>query len=158
MRRQDRAVTELSEIKNILDRCKTASVAMIDKDIPYVLPLSYGYELQDDGSLVLYFHGAKEGRKIDVLKQNNQVCFTIFSEGEPLHAEVPCDSGYYYASIIGNGVAEFIEDSAEKRFALAKMFERQTGRQVQFTEGQASSVCVFKIVSKDYTGKQKTRE
>lgn len=66
--------------------CRTASVAMIDRNVPYVVPLSYGYELKED-SLVLYFHCAKEGRKLNILRCNDKVCFTIFNEGEPLYEE-----------------------------------------------------------------------
>lgn len=156
MRRKDREITNVNEIANILNLCKTASIAMIDNGVPYVVPLSYGYELTED-SLILYFHCAKEGRKIDILKRNNNVCFTIFHEGEPLHAETPCNSGYYYSSIIGNGIVEFIEASADKCHALSKMFAQQTGRNVEFTEAQADSVCIFKIISKDYTGKHKSK-
>lgn len=156
MRRKDREINDINVITSILDMCKTASVAMIDNDVPYVIPLNYGYEIKDN-ILVLYFHCAKEGRKIDILKHNNRVCFTIFSEGEPLHSETPCNSGYYYSSIIGNGVVEFIENPVEKRYALSKMFAHQSGRNVEFTETQADTVCVFKIVAMDYTGKQKAK-
>ena len=154
MRRKDREVKEINEIINILEMCKTACVAMIDKNTPYVVPLSYGYELKED-TLVLYFHCAKEGRKIEILKRNNKVCFTIFNEGEPLHAEIPCDSGYYFSSIIGNGIAEFIEDPVEKKEALQKMFAHQAGRDIEFTQAQSDPVCVFKIISKEYAGKRK---
>lgn len=154
MRRQDREVNDIKVIQEILDMCKTASIAMVDDKVPYVVPLSYGYEIKDN-ILYIYFHCAKEGRKTDILKRNNRVCFTIFNEGEPLYAKEPCNSGYYYSSIIGNGVAEFIENPADKRHALGKMFAHQSGKNVEFTEAQADSVCVFKIVAKDYTGKQK---
>ena len=156
MRRKDREVTDCNEIKNILNQCKTAHVAMIDKGMPYVVPLSYGYELENE-QLTLYFHSAKEGRKIDILKENNQVCFDISCEGEPLFAETPCNSGYYFSSIIGNGQVEFIENVEEKCKALRVMFYQQSGQEVLFTEEQAGTVCVFKIVSKDFTGKQKRR-
>lgn len=155
MRRKDREVRDIKEIINILEKCKTAHVAMIDNGMPYVVPLSYGYVLEN-GELTLYFHSAKEGRKIDILKENNKVCFDISCEGEPLHAETPCNSGYYYSSIIGNGQAEFIEDIEESCKALGEMFYCQTGRRVAFTEEQANSVCIFKIISHDFTGKQKT--
>ena len=156
MRRKDREINDVKEIINILDMCKTASVAMLDGDVPYVVPLSYGYEIRDN-ILVLYFHCAKEGRKIDILQCNNRVCFTIFSEGEPIHTENPCNCGYYYSSIIGNGVVEFIEKPDDKKYALSKMFAHQSGRDIEFTETQADSVCVFKIVAEDYTGKQKAK-
>lgn len=155
MRRKEREITAVNEIIDILDTCKTACIAMIDKNAPYIVPLSYGYELKTD-SLVLFFHCAKEGRKLDILKCNNKVCFTIFSEGEPVYAETPCNSGYYFSSIIGNGTVEFIENSNEKRYALQKMFANQAGRKVEFTDAQSDLVCVFKIISTDYTGKRKT--
>ena len=156
MRRKDREVSDIKEIIKILDTCKTASIAMVDDGIPYVVPLSYGYEIIDD-KLILYFHSAMEGRKIETMKRNNMVCFTIFSEGEPLYAETPCNSGYYYSSIIGNGVVEFLEKKEEKAEALRKMFLHQAGRDVTFTEAQTASVCVFKVVSKDFTAKRKPK-
>ena len=154
MRRKDRKIKDIKEIVNILDKCKTAHLAMVDEGRPYVVPLSYGYVL-DEGVLTLYFHSAKEGRKLDILRRNPDVCFEISCEGEALHAEVPCNSGYYYSSIIGDGQAVFVEDVAEKCKGLAVLFKQQTGRDVEFTQEQADMVCVFKVVSGEFSGKQK---
>ena len=156
MRRKDREVTAREETADILNACRTACIAMIDQDQPYVVPLSYGYEFRQD-TLVLYFHCAKEGRKLDILKRNNTICFSIFSEGEPIHTDTPCNSGYYYSSIIGNGTVEFIEDPDEKKHALRKLVLHQTGKSAEFTDEQTDSVCVFQIVSADYTGKRKPK-
>ena len=154
MRRKDREVTDLHEIKEIIDMNKTVCIAMIDQDMPYVLPMSYGYELVNN-ELILYLHCAKEGRKIDILNINNNVCFTIFNEGTPIYAETPCNSGYYFSSIIGNGKVEWINESEEKKKALKIMFKHQSGQDVEFHEKQADSVCVFKIVSDDFSAKKK---
>lgn len=154
MRRKDREVTDITEIKAILDLCKTCHVAMIDDGKPYLVPLSYGYEM-DDGILTLYFHSAKEGRKIDIWKKNNRVCFEMSDEGKLIHAETPCNFGYYFSSVIGYGDVVFIEDEKEKCKALSKMFEQQTGKIIDFDTRQAESVCVYKIVSTDFTGKRK---
>lgn len=156
MRRKDREINDIKLITDILETCKTANVAMVDGDMPYVIPLSYGYEIKEN-SLILYFHCAKEGRKTDILKNNNRVCFSVFDEGELSDSEIPCNLGYYYSSVTGNGVAEFIDSFAEKSYALSKMFEHQTGKKADFTETQTASVCVFKIIVNDYTGKQKAR-
>lgn len=82
MRREDRSVTELDGIEAILKECRTCHLAMVDEGKPYVVPLSYGYQLNEDGTLTLYFHSAKEGRKLDILRKNNLVCFEISREGE----------------------------------------------------------------------------
>jgi len=157
MRRKDREVTDIKDIEKILLQCKTCHVAMVDDGAPYVVPLSYGYRVLDKNVLELYFHSALEGKKLDILKRDNRVCFEMAYEGQPVHSEAPCNSGYYFASVIGNGKAVFIEDVDEKCEALAIMFKRQSNRTVTFSADQAKSVCVFKIVSTDFTGKKKLR-
>jgi len=161
MRRKDREVSDINGIEEILQKCKTCHVAMIDNGSPYVVPLSYGYKIVDCGNgsdqktLELYFHSAHEGRKIDTLKRSSKVCFEMSHEGEAVHSEIPCNSGYFYASVIGFGEAFFIEDVSEKCSALSAMFKHQTGKDVAFNSEQAGSVCVFKIVSREFTGKRK---
>jgi len=130
---------------------------MVDEGLPYVVPLSYGYKILKEKTLELYFHSAPEGRKLDILKRNNKVCFEMAHEGEPANSQTPCNSGYYYASVIGNGEAVFIERNDEKSEALSVMFKHQTGREAAFNEEQVKSVCVFKIVSTDFTGKKKQK-
>jgi len=155
MRRNDREVTGIVGIGEILLQCKTCHVAMIDGDLPYVVPLSYGYQILPGNILELYFHSALEGKKLTVLKHNNKVCFEMAREGKPVQTETPCNSGYYFASIIGFGEVVFIDDMDEKCNALSIIFKHQANRDAKFTAEQANSVCVFKIVSTDFTGKQK---
>lgn len=155
MRRKDRQVTDINEIESILKLCRTCHLGMIDGDIPYVVPLSIGYEIDDDDVLTLYFHSAYEGRKLDILKANNKVCFELCCEGKPLIADVPCNSGYFFSSVIGNGEALFVDDTEEKCRALTLIFQHQSGKDVEFTPAQAETVCIFKVISTDFTGKRK---
>ena len=157
MRRKDREVINIGEIEKILLLCKTCHVAMVNDGVPYVVPLSYGYKILDDKQLELYFHSALEGKKLDIFRKNNKVCFEMAFEGEPAHAETPCNSGYYFASIIGYGDVVFIDDPDTKCEALSIMFKHQTGKEVIFTVGQTENVCVFKISSLDFTGKRKQK-
>lgn len=157
MRRKDREVNEIEDIKDIIKNCKVCHVAMVDNEMPYVIPLNFGYEIIDD-TLTLYFHSAKEGRKIDILRKNNLVCFEMCIEGEPVNAKItPCNSGYYFSSVLGNGTVKFITDINEKMKALTLLLKQQADIDVTFTETQANTVCVFKIVSNDFTGKKKVR-
>ena len=157
MRRNDREVTDIGGIEEILLQCKTCHVAMVDNGSPYIVPLSYGYQILDGSILELYFHSALEGRKLNVLKRNNKVCFEMANEGEPVRAETPCNSGYYYMSVIGYGEAEFVDDVDEKRKVLSIIFNHQTDEHITFSPEQTESVCIFKIVSTDFTGKKKPR-
>ena len=157
MRRKEREITDLAGIEEILLQCKVCHVAMVEDGLPYVVPLNYGYQILEVGGLELYFHSALAGRKLDILRRNSKVCFEMAYEGEPVHAEDHCNSGYYFASVIGFGEAVFIENAGPKCAALSSIFKHQTGRDVIFTAKQAQSVCVFKIVSMDFTGKKKPR-
>jgi len=157
MRRKDREVTDINQIKRILDDCKTCHLAMVDNGLPYVIPLSYAYTISD-GALTLFFHSAKVGRKIKALQENNTVCFEMSREGEPVFADkTPCNSGYYFSSVHGFGSVRFIEDMTEKCLALKLLVKHQANADIDFTPEQADSVCVFTVVSTDFTGKMKPR-
>ena len=155
MRRKDKQVTDIHQIKRILDGCKTCHLAMVDNGSPYVIPLSYAYTLCGE-TLSLFFHSAKEGRKIGILKENNTVCFVMSNEGDSLiDEEMPCNSVRYFSSVLGEGTAQFVEDANEKCHALALLMKHQANVDVTFTPAQAESVCVFKVISTDFTGKMK---
>lgn len=157
MRRKDREITEISEIENIVNLCKTCHLGMVDNGIPYVVPLSFGYKM--NGSiLTLYFHSATDGKKMDILCTNNQVCFEMCCEGEPVFVrKTPCNSGYYYSSVIGYGKVEFITESNDKCDALMSIFSHQAGFTPTITSEQANNVCVYKIVTENFTAKQKPK-
>jgi len=158
MRRKDREVKDKNGIEEIIIQCKTCHVSMVDDEgIPYIVPLSYGYKFLKDNTLELYFHSALEGKKLDILKKNNKVGFAMSFEGEPLHPETPCNSGYYFASIIGHGEVIFIHDISEKCDALSIMFKHQTGKDFVFDSSHCENICVYKIVSTEFTGKKKPR-
>ena len=143
MRRKDREVININEIDKILIQCKTCHVAMVNDGAPYVVPLSYGYKIFDGSLLELYFHSALEGKKLDILKNNNKVCFEMAYEGELVCADTPCNSGYYFASVIGYGNVIFIDDVNKKCEALSIMFKHQSGREIVFTASQTENISVF---------------
>ena len=156
MRRKDREITDVQDILGIVKKCTTCHIAMVDNSMPYVVPMSYGFSYEND-KLTLYFHSAKEGRKIDILRKNPNVSFSICVEKQiVIDDKQPCRSGRFYESVIGFGHVEFIEDIAGKCEALTYLMQRQTnGKHFEFNEHAANSVCVFKILVDEFTGKRK---
>ena len=71
MRRSDRELKDMADIVAIAKRETVCTVAFHDESCPYLIPLNYGAEVEE-GKLVLYFHGAKEGTKIDKIRENPQ--------------------------------------------------------------------------------------
>ncbi|MDP4094222.1 MAG: pyridoxamine 5'-phosphate oxidase family protein [Bacillota bacterium] len=155
MRRKDREVSDINEIENIIEKCKVCHLAMVDKGLPYVVPLNFGYDIEGN-TLTLYFHSAKAGRKIDILRENNSVCFEICREDVLGYVEVPCNSGFSFESVMGFGNVEFVEDVNEKCKSLTLLMQHQSNQDFVFEEKHANAVCVFKVVTTDFVGKRKT--
>lgn len=175
MRRKDREVLGDENIAKIIEQCTTVHVAMTDDadaSIPYVIPLSFGYSL-NSGVLELYFHCAHVGKKLDCIRKNPNVAFSMSVENRiEIYEEAYCKSGRFYASVVGQGKAEIIEDIAEKCHGLSLLMDRQAAgaqqsassahssqstapHKFEFTPEQAASVTVLKITSTNFTGKAK---
>ena len=152
--RREREVTDIEEIKGILDRGKIVHVGMIDGDMPYVVPMNYGYTLED-GKLTLYLHGATVGRKLDIIRVNPKVFVEIDTDIVPFKGEAACQYGVSYASVMGDGIAELIEDAEGKMAALNILMKTQTGREFEFVEKMVTGVTVIKINVNDFTAKKR---
>ena len=66
MRRSDRRIDDPSRIAEIVEGCDCLRIGFNDNGEVYIVPLNYGYESSGD-SYRFYFHGAKEGRKVDLI-------------------------------------------------------------------------------------------
>jgi len=154
MRRIEREVKDRDGIEAILAKCRTCHLGMADGGTPYVVPLSFGYRFTEDDKLELFFHSAHEGKKLDILRKNKNVCFEISDEGKFENAHSPCEMGYFFSSVIGFGEAVFLNEAADKCTGLAIVVKHQTGRDMLFTDSQTETVCVFKVISTDFSGKQ----
>jgi nitroimidazol reductase NimA-like FMN-containing flavoprotein (pyridoxamine 5'-phosphate oxidase superfamily) len=153
MRRKDRQITDLEAIRAILDKAKVLHLAMIDGDRPYVVPLNYGYTLEN-GALTLYLHSAREGRKLDVLRQNDRVAFVLETNVSQVSGgDIPCKYGEAYASVMGEGRAVLLTDSAEKMAALSILMKTQTGRDFAFTPAMTDAVAVLRLDVDSFTAK-----
>ncbi len=154
MTRREREVTDLEEIIGILDRAKIVHVGMVDGDRPYVVPMNYGYTMCE-GKLTLYLHGANRGRKLDVLRANPNVFVEIDTDIIPFEGEVACKYGLCYSSIMGEGVAEIVEETEQKKKALSLLMKTQTGKNFEFEDKMVSVVSVIRIDVAEYTAKKR---
>lgn len=155
MRRKDRAVTDRAEILSIMQKCRICRLGLCDGPRPYVVPMSFGVEEQD-GEFILYLHGAKEGRKVDIMKHRPAVCVEMDCEYSPLEADTPCAYSCTYASVIGEGKAELLESHEEKAHGLMVIMRHQSGKDFTFTPAQTEGVAVIKIGLQMVTAKRKS--
>ncbi len=154
MTRREREVTDLNEIARILDTAKVVHLGLVDNGEPYVVPMNYGYTLQN-GVLTLYLHGAMRGRKIDVMRRNSSVFFSLECDVQPFEDDVACRYGMAYSSIMGKGTAVIVEDVEEKKSALSCLMKTQTDKDFEFSDKMVSVVQVIRIDVADFTAKQR---
>ncbi|MBR3768581.1 MAG: pyridoxamine 5'-phosphate oxidase family protein [Clostridia bacterium] len=154
MTRRERQITDINEITKILDKALIVHLGLVDGDEPYVVPMNYGYEFVD-GKLILYLHGARRGRKIDLMIKNPKVFFEMECDLTPFEGEVACKYGLSYSSVMGRGVAEILEDTEEKKHGLSVFMKTQTGKDFTFDDKMVSIVSVIKITASEFTAKHR---
>lgn len=155
MRRQDREVTDMKEILWIVDKAKILHLGMMEEKYPYVIPMHFGYAYEQ-GRLVFYLHCAREGHKLDVLRKNPNVCVELETDVELVPGgDVPCQYGAAFASVIGRGTAELVEEEEEKIKGLKLLMKNQTQRDFSFDSKMAATVAVIKIVTEEVTAKRR---
>ena len=113
MRRKDREIADRAEIDAIIRSAKVMHLALADNNIPFLVPVYYAYD-----GMALYFHSARAGTKIEIMKRNNNVCFEISVDQGVIESDAACDFEAKHRTVVGFGKAAFIEDEAEKIKAL----------------------------------------
>ena len=152
--RREREVTDINKIKEILDKSKVLHLGLVDGDEAYVVPMNYGYTLED-GKLTLWLHGAKRGRKLDLIRANPKVFFEMECGIQPFEGEIACKYGIEYSSIMGRGKAEIIEDIEIKKAALSYLMKTQTGKDFEFEDKMAEVVSIIRIDVSEFTAKHR---
>lgn len=110
MRKVEKEIKDKKELNKILKSGKFATISLCKENEPYIITLSYGYDVSKHA---FYFHCAKEGQKIDFIKANPYVCGTIIEDNG---YEDGC--GQAFRSIIFRGKMVIIEELEEKRYGF----------------------------------------
>lgn len=150
MRRKDRQITERAELEAILDGTEWMTLALWDGAEPYAVPVNFVRVGE-----ALFFHCAREGRKLDIIRERPEVCFTAVGNGKVSIGEKPCDCTTYYASVIGWGRASILEEPAEKAAALAALNRKFGAPDGPFPPEMLSATAVVRISVSRMTGKAK---
>ena len=153
MRRSDRARGREFSLA-LIDRCTHGVMALSTGEaVPYCLPLSF-VRVGDE----LYFHCAREGRKIDLLRRSPQVCVTFVGEDRPAFA-APAEYTTYFQSVIVTGTAGEVTDSGEKTEALRALCRKAAPEHMggfeAAVEKSLSVTAVWKVHMEDISGKAK---
>jgi len=117
---------------------------------PYVVPLNYAYV---DGRILV--HCATDGMKLDYMKANPQVCFSIgrqagevrrHAEGSPCHVDSD--------SVICYGKARIVEDLEERKEVLDAFNQSYLSDAEGIPLATVEKCCAIEIQITEMTGRQ----
>ncbi|AGN17041.1 pyridoxamine 5'-phosphate oxidase family protein [Methanobrevibacter sp. AbM4] len=150
MRRKNREVKDLKTIIEIIGRATTVRLGINDKEYPYIVPLSFGYEL-DGEDIIIYFHGAKKGYKNDLMRKNNKVFVELDNFIE--YQLGNNDPTTIYQSVMAQGKVEIIEDFDTKVKALQLLLDHCNLGKLNKSEQYINATNVGKIKLENITCK-----
>lgn len=149
MRRKEREITDRREIDEIIGLGKVMHLALSDNNLPFLVPVFYAY----DGTS-LYFHSAKAGTKIGILKRNNNVCFEISIDNGIVESDMACDFEAKHRTVIGFGKATFVESDEDKIQVLDRIVARFTDKKFEYPKGNLHATAVIRIDIDSIKGKK----
>jgi hypothetical protein len=154
MRRKEREINDISEIESIISHADVCRVAFANANTPYIVTMNFGYA--DGKNPKLFFHCAISGRKLDMMKVNNYVCFEFDTGHEIYTGEKGCDWGMKFTSVVGYGNLFIVENDDQRRTGLDYIMNHYGGSgNYSYDEKVLSRTIVLRLDISEMTGKRK---
>lgn len=159
MRQMTLECTDQQKINRFLETEKTGFLGLADGDAPYTIPLNFVWL---DGAI--YFHGAGEGRKVNIIKKNPKACFTVSADLGTISDPVPAKTDTAYMSVMIFGEAEKVNNLDEAVLAMQKMLDKYvpgyydralpSSHVEKYRSSLGSKTAVYKINARELTAKE----
>lgn len=107
MRRFKQQLTEEKCVEILKEAPRGILAVLGDEGYPYTVPLDHFYE---EGKL--YFHCAKEGHKLDAIKNSDKCSYCVLSKEVP-DEDTSSGQFYYFDSVVAFGRIRQLEDPDE---------------------------------------------
>lgn len=137
-------------MEKVFQDAEICRLAIMGTEYPYIVPLNFGYEKG-----VVYFHSAREGQKLEYIKNKPEVCIQADSGIRIEESGIPCNWSTAYNSVIAYGRAYIIEEADEKRKAMGVIVRHyKPGFDEEDAFGEMDDLCVVKVLIESMTGKR----
>ncbi len=149
MRRKEKEITDKTAMESIILRSSVCRLAFSEENRPYIVPLCFGYK-----DNALYFHSAHQGKKLDILRKNNKVCFEFDIDHEIVEADEACGWSMKYQSVIGFGKGSIIDDIESKHKALNIIMQQYSRNSYEYPDKAVKKIVIIKVEIEHMTGKK----
>lgn len=151
MRRSDREIKDINDIIKVMEKCDVCCLALNDEDYPYILPLNFGMQAED-GQITLYFHGADEGKKYELIAKDNRATFEMDCSHNLVTDAEKGSCTMEYESVIGRGRIEMVPEDDKFR-ALGLLMGHYHKEDFPFNQSVIKRTTVFKLTVEQISGK-----
>ena len=153
MRKKEGEITDMSVIESIIRGSEVCRIAFAAGNLPYIVAMNFGYCSKNNGRL--YFHCAPEGRKIEMMKKNNFVCFEMDTDHHLTVGKSACDYGMKYRSVVGYGHISFVNNEEEKIYGLNQIMSHYSSiKEFSYKPGTLEKTLVLRLDISEISGKQ----
>ena len=150
MRLKENEIKEKNKIQQILKEATICRLALVDDSKAYIVPMNFGI-----CENMIYLHSAPKGRKIDIIKKNNYVCFEVETDTKLVKGEKPCDFTMSYKSVIGYGKAYIVENKEDKIKGLDHIMRKYSEeKKFEYNAGVLDKMVIIRIEIESLTGKK----
>ena len=151
MRRSDREIKDIKDIIKVIEKCEVCRLALNDEGYPYILPLNFGMQVKDS-EILLYFHGATEGKKYELIENDNRASFEMDCSHRLVTDITRGSCTMEYESVVGRGHIDIVPDE-EKYEALCCLMKHYHKEDFPFNKDVMSRTIVFQLNVEQITGK-----
>lgn len=152
MRREDREIKEFGEIVEVMKKCDVCRIALNDNGYPYMIPLNFGMRTEGE-QITLYFHGAGEGKKYELIRRDNRASFEMDCSHRLIVDREGCRCTMGYESVVGRGRIEIVQGE-EKQDGLCALMGQYHEEDFPFRREVAERTTVLKLTVEEVTGKR----
>jgi nitroimidazol reductase NimA-like FMN-containing flavoprotein (pyridoxamine 5'-phosphate oxidase superfamily) len=154
MRRSDREISDFQEIEQIIRKADVCRIAFANDNIPYIVTMNFGYVTGP--SKMLYFHCAKEGRKLEMMLRNSYVCFEMDVDHQIKKGIRSCDWGMNYSSVVGYGNLHIVKGLEERTAGLDSIMAHYGGPELnEYDTKVLEHTTILRLDIQELTGKIK---
>jgi len=149
MRRKEKSIESMKEIEDIIQSENVLRLGLCVENQPYIVPVNYGYRNKQ-----FFIHSAKEGRKLDMIAKNPNVCIEIERGNELVIGDEACKYTMKFESLIGFGRATVLTQKEDVKMGLEILMAQFSDSKFVFNEKAMSRVSIIRIDIDEITGKK----
>lgn len=164
MRRDEFLCDDMTFINSMLHQIPFVTLIIPDMPFAYAVPLSFCYDKNYADKGAIYFHGAKSGRKFELLQRERKLslsaakAYSYIPSSFLNHTMIPTQ---FFFSVFIEGIFKQVQDLGEKREILGKLVQKYEPENVEFSmqkgqfKGSENGVFVGLVEVKNLNAKAK---